>query len=352
MNAAIKSISYFLPPGELGHGELAARFGEAAMEKIERASGILTRRVADSSTCASDLAFSAAELLFKNSPVGRGDVGLLVMATQSPDYLLPTTACILQDRLGLPQSCAAFDVNLGCSQYVYGAAVASAWIRSKMAENVLLLTADTPSRTINPRDRSAVTLFGDGASATLFSASESGGLLDFVFGTDGSSHGDLILPCSGFRHPPAPEDFIEHDDGTGCVRANRDLYINGFRIFAFAYRAAFESVSALLKRNSLSVGDVGLFIFHQAGEKIVRAVAERLGVPDSKLHFKMRDIGNCGGSSVGVALADAALSGKLEPGMKVVLCAFGVGLSWGAALLEWTGDFCGAFTAESECPAK
>ena len=341
MKAAIKSIECELGAGSLTHAELCARFGEERMEKIARLSGIRNRRVVSGGVCASDLAFAAAERLFERSAVGKGDVDLLIMATQSPDYLMPTTACILQDRLGLPKSCAAFDVNLGCSQYVYGLAVANAWIASGMAKNALLLAGDTPTRVIHPLDRSAVSLFGDGACATLVSASESGGMSAFDFGTDGAGFEDLIIPASGFRRPPAAADSEEFEDADGNIRTNSHMRVDGIKIFSFAYRVLPRSVNSLLEKSGLGVGDIDLFVFHQAGEKIIRRAAERIGIPDSKLCFCLSEIGNCGGSSVGVALADAAGRGRLRPGMRVVLSAFGVGLSWGSVLLEWSADFAG-----------
>lgn len=342
MNAAITFVSYALPKKSLTHKELCGRFGGEVMEKILRVSGIENRRVADENTCASDLALQAAELLFQNSKTSKADIDLIMMATQTPDYLMPTTACILQDKLGLGKTCAAFDINLGCSQYLYGLGVANAWIKSGMAKKVLLLTGDTPTRTIHPMDKSAVALFGDGACATLIESANEGGILDFDFGSDGSGHKDLILPCSGFRSPQTPADLLPFDDGNGNIRANANMYINGFRIFAFAYKVVADSINNLLRKNSLTVEDIDLFIFHQAGDKIIRSSAERLGIPEEKLHFKLADIGNCGGSSLGIALADAFIKGRLKPKQKIVLCAFGVGLSWGSALIEWSGDFVGA----------
>ncbi|MBO6102196.1 MAG: hypothetical protein J6P03_02955, partial [Opitutales bacterium] len=184
---AIKAVEYELGENVLSHEELCARFGRAVMDKVLRVSGIRSRRVAGKSVCASDMAFLAAEKIFESGQAKREDIDLLIMATQSPDYLLPTTACILQDRLGLKKTCAAFDINLGCSQYVYALSCACAYLKSSLAKNALILTGDTPTKTINPMDKSAAAIFGDAASATYLEMDEGPGeISDFVFGTDGS----------------------------------------------------------------------------------------------------------------------------------------------------------------------
>ncbi len=344
MKPAITALAYALPENRLTHSELCERFGKLQMGKVAESSGIFERRIADAKTCASDLAFEAAELLFKNSKKDRAKVDLLIFATQTPDYLLPTTACILQKRLGLSKNIAAFDINLGCTQFTYALAQAHALIKSGLAKKALVLSADTITKTINPKDRSAASIFGDAAVAALVENSASGGFQDFVFGTDGGGYKDLILPTSGFRNPPEPADFIESSDADGNIRSNANLYVNGIKVFSFAYKVLYNSVSELLKKNSLGVEDIDMFIFHQAGEKIIKSASERLGIPNSKIHFKLHDIGNCGGASVGIALADAYMNNRIKPDMKIVLSSFGVGLSWCGILMDFSKDFKGAWT--------
>ncbi len=156
------------------------------------------------------------------------------------------------------------------------------------------------------------------------------------------------------RRIPTDADKIEYTDQDGNTRTNMNMYINGFGIFAFAYKSIPETVSKLLKKNSLTVDDIDMFVFHQAGEMMVSSAAKRLKIPSSKVYFKMHDIGNCGGASIPIALADAVINGRLKSGMKVVVCAFGVGLSWGATLINWNEDFIGAYTNMdfSESPEK
>ncbi len=331
--ARLTAISYALPNATLTHAELCKRFGAEVMEKVAAASGIRERRIAAPDECASDLAFAAAKrILEKHAP---DSFDALFFATQTPDYLLPSTACILQNRLGLKTDAAAFDINLGCTQFVYGLATAAAFVDSSMAEKVLLLCGDTPSKLINPKDKSAVALFSDAACACVVERAAGARLGKFSLGTDGGGYADLICPASGMRRPPRPEDYAESDDGSGNVRAAANLFVDGLKIFSFAFKTIPQCVEQTLKRNALSKTDIDLFVFHQAGEMIVRAAAQRLKLDAEKVYLNVRDIGNCGGSSPAIAIADAVAEGRIKRGMKVLVCAFGVGLSWGGTVLDF-----------------
>lgn len=332
MAVGIKALAYELAPGRLGHDELCARFGRAVMDKIAAASGIYTRRVALNGECASDFAVAAANKILDGEL--RKSIDLLIFATQTPDYLMPTTACVIQQRLGLSKDIAAFDINLGCTQFVYALAAAKSFIDARMARRALVLCGDTPTRLINKMDRSAASIFSDAGSACILEESPKNRLVDFVFGSDGAGAEDLICPVSGMRNPPSEKDFVEFEDENKNVRCNANLYINGFKIFAFAFKIIPQTVEKLLARNGLRKEDIDLFIFHQAGEKIITSAAGRLGLDMGKVYMNLRDIGNCGGSSVAIALADALASGRAKPGMRVLICAFGVGLSWGGAIIE------------------
>ncbi len=335
-SSAILATSYYLPENRLTHGQLVERFGAEAMQKVAESSGIFERRVAGPETCASDLAFRAAQDLLSAHAIDPASIDLLLMATQTPDYLLPTTACILQQRLGLPTTCAAFDINLGCSQYVYSLATAHSILVAGLAKRALVLTGETPTRLLHPQDRAVVPLFGDAGTATLLERVPQGqGFVQFELGTDGSGHEHLILPTSGLRHPRTPESAQETTDKNGCVRRGDDMYMDGAAIFMFTLKMVPKAVGNLLTKAGLTVDDVDLFIFHQASEMIIESSAKKLKIPREKLHYKLHDVGNSGGSTVAVALTDAWLAGRLRPGMRVVLSAFGVGLSWASALVVW-----------------
>ena len=333
MKVSITKLAYHLPEKKLTHAQLCERFGCDVMDKVATTSGIYERRISAEGECASDLAFKAAQKILTDQD--REDIDTLIFATQTPDYLLPTTACILQQRLGLRKDVNAFDINLGCTQFIFGLSTAKAYVASSMAKKVLLLCADTPTKLINPRDKSAVALFSDAASACIIEANGNNNILNFTLGTDGSGYDDLIAPTSAMRQPPRPEDYIEHEDENQNVRANTNLFINGFKIFAFAFKIIAQTVEKTLQQHNLTKGDIALFIFHQAGEKIITASAERLKLPPEKVYINLRDIGNCGGSSTAIALAQAQAEGKIKAGDKVLLCAFGVGLSWGATIIQF-----------------
>jgi len=336
MSTAIVASAYYVPENKLTHAALIDRFGEDTMRKVAESAGVLERRVTANGECASDLAFRAATDLLEHHKIPRNSIDLILFASQTPDYLLPTTACLLQDRLGLPNRCAAFDINLGCSQYVYSLAVGYSMIEAGLARRALLLTGDTVSRILHPMDRAVVPLFGDAGTATLLEKSEPGtGFLRFNLGTDGKGGQFLIWPTSGLRKPRTPDTAQEITDKNGNVRRGDDMFMDGAAIFMFTLKIVPKLIEELVTESGLKMSDVDLFVFHQASEMIVESSAKKLKIPPSKLHYKLHDVGNSGGSTVGVALTDAWLKDRIKPGMTVVLSAFGVGLSWAGALIRW-----------------
>lgn len=358
MSTAIIATSYHVPETRLTQAELAVRYGEEAARKVADSSGILERRVAGPGVCASDLAVRAAEDLLTRHAIDRAGIDLLIFATQTPDYLLPTTACLIQERLKLPTTCAAFDINLGCSQYVYSLAVAHSMLVAGLARRALVLTGDTVSRILHPQDRAVVPLFGDAGTATLLERCPEGqGFLRFKLGTDGKGGRFLIWPTSGLRKLKSPDTSREVTDKNGSVRSEDDMAMDGAAIFVFTLKTVPKLIDDLLAEEKLTVADVDLFIFHQASEMIVESSAKKLKIPREKLHYKLHDVGNSGGSTVAIALTDAWLKGRLRPGMTVVLSAFGVGLSWAGAIVRWPESSLGPvntgeFANSPETPAN
>jgi len=336
MSTAIIASSYYVPEKRLTHAELSLRYGKEMARKVAESSGIWERRIVGPGECASDLAVRAASDLLDRHKIDQSTIDLLIFATQTPDYLLPTTACLIQERLHLPTSCAAFDINLGCSQYVYSLAVAHSMVEAGLAHRALVLTGDTVSRIVHPQDRAVVPLFGDAGTATLLERAAPGeGFLGFKLGTDGKGAPFLIWPSSGMRKPRSAETAREITDKGGNIRREDDMAMDGAAVFVFTLKTVPKLVEDLLAAQKLTVDDVDLFIFHQASELIVESSAKKLKIPREKLHYKLHDVGNSGGSTVGIALTDAWLKGRLKPGMLVVLSAFGVGLSWAGALIRW-----------------
>ncbi len=319
--ARLGGIAAYLPAGVLDNPTLAALFPEWPAERIEEKLGIRERRIAGAEEYASDLAVKAAEALFEATGVGRETVDYLLVCTQSPDFLLPTTACLVQDRLGLPTTVGALDFNLGCSGYVYGLGLAKGLIESGQASRVLLVTAETYSKYMDAGDKNVRTLFGDGAAATWVTASGgSGSLGPFVYGTDGAGSENLIVRRGGARHREEGDAFLRMD---------------GPAIYSFTLRAVPAAVAEVLAKAGIGYGDVDLFVLHQASKYMLDGLARIMKVPAVKMVYAMGATGNTVSASIPLALMAAEREGRLKPGMRVVLVGFGVGLSWAACLVEW-----------------
>lgn len=335
IGSAIRAIAGALPDQVITNADLCD-LGWTA-EEIEQKTGIAERHVAHARECASDFAVSAAESLLIKSQLCRDEVDFVVFCTQTPDYLLPATACIIQDRLGLPTTCGALDANLGCSGYVYGLALARAVIGVGFAHNVLLLTGDTYTRLIHPRDRSVRTLFGDAATATWIAATERDGLGPFSFGTDGSGAKNLIVRAGALRLPASAETKREETDASGNVRTAEHLFMDGVEIFSFALERVPESVEHCLKKAGLTLDDIDLLVFHQANRYMLDHLQRKLGVPDEKMVVYLREVGNTVSSSIPLALEAMLREGRLTDGLRLLLVGFGVGYSWASCLVKWEG---------------
>jgi 3-oxoacyl-[acyl-carrier-protein] synthase-3 len=335
-SSAILAVEPELGSDTLTYEELEDRFGAGAMQKVLSGAGIRNRRVAPPGVCGSDLAFAAATRLVAKYDVDPHSIDLLIFCTQSPDYWMPTTACVLHERLKLKKQCAAFDINLGCSQYVYALSVAHSMLVSGVAKRALVLTGDTMSQTVHPGDRAVVPLMGDAGSATLLGeASEGAGFLGFELGTDGSGHKYLMIPAGGARLPWSPETAVEAIDAEGNVRTQQNLYMNGVAIFHFAISTVPGTVQALLAKLSLAMDQIDLFLFHQANKYMIEYLLKKMKIPAEKTHLYLEDVGNTSGSTIPLLLADAWRAGKVKPGANVLAIGFGVGLSWAATVIRW-----------------
>ena len=337
MTARIKAIEYYLPDTVLDNAQLAEHFGDWSSEKILEKTGIAQRHIAAEGQCSSDLAFEAAQQLFASQAVDRSEVDFVLLCTQSPDYFLPTTACVLQERLGIPTGTGALDFNLGCSGYVYGLGLAKGLIETGQARNVLFLTGETYSKYIHPDDRSVRTLFGDAGSATLVQADDASSAIEsigpFVYGTDGNGANNLIVPSGALRQSGAEDKAIK-DTFDNC-RGPRNLYMNGAEIFTFTLRMVPLAVLAVMKKANLSMEDIDLFVFHQANEFMLKHLRAKIGIPEAKFVISMGDVGNTVSSSIPIALKNCIDAGRIKEGSVILLIGFGVGYSWGATILHW-----------------
>lgn len=333
MSIGIRAIEYVVPENVLTNEVLAELYGDWTAEKIFAKTGIASRHIVAEEECASDLAERAARKLFETGVAEPAEIDFILLATQSPDYLLPTTACILQDRLGIPQTAGALDFNLGCSAYIYGLALAKSLVYTGIANNILLLMAETYSKYIHPFDRSTRTIFGDGAAATL--VCEGGHAIgEFDLGTDGSGKDTLIIPSGGARLPLTAKTGQEYIEGR-TTRTHYNLFMDGPEIFSFTIRVVPKTVKKVLKKHHLALEDIDLFVFHQANKFMLDYLREKIGIPEEKFYICMEDIGNTVSATIPIALKRAEDDGRLQKGDKVLLAGFGVGLSWGSTIITW-----------------
>ncbi|MEX0141902.1 3-oxoacyl-[acyl-carrier-protein] synthase 3 protein 2 [compost metagenome] len=331
--AHLTAIAYHLPQAILTNAALEQEFIDWPAQKILDKTGIAQRHIAAEHETASDLAFHAAEKLFATHDIARGDIDFLILCTQAPDYLLPSSACVLQQRLGLPTSCGALDINLGCSGYVYALAMAKGLIESGICKKVLLLTADTYSKYINARDRSVRTLFGDAAAASVIAGGAPElALGPFVLGTDGSGANNLIVPTGGMRTARSAATAIPVEDASGNWRSQDDLFMDGAQIVQFTLGAVPRTMQELLDKAGKTLDDIDHVIFHQANKFMLDALRRKIRIPEDKFVIEIDTVGNTVSSTIPIAIARARASGRILPGDTALLLGFGVGYSWAGTL--------------------
>lgn len=341
MRVMIRAIEYCLPEKIETIEDLAREHPEWPLERITSKTGVAARHIAGPGETAADLGVAAAQKLFASGVVAPEEIDFILFCTQTADYILPTTACVIQTRLGVPTSAGALDFNLGCSGFVYGLGLAKGLVSSGQARRLLLITADTYNKLIHADDRSVRTVFGDGGAATLIVADDAApdepyaGMGPFVYGTDGEGAPNLCVPAGGMRLPITGGEPIEYADAYGNRRSERNLFMHGRAIYGFALRAVPHAVSRLLDQATLSIDDIDCFVFHQASAKVLDALQRRIGIPEERFFVRMRDIGNTVSSTIPIALKDAADQGALRPGDRAMLVGFGVGYSWGATVIRW-----------------
>ena len=323
MKVKISSISYHLPEKTEGLIDLQRDNPDWDMPKLLEKTGIRTRHIASLDQTASDLAYIAAEQLLSDTQI-RNQIDLLILVTQSPDYLLPTSACILQDRLRLSQNCMAFDINLGCSGFVSALSVAGGLIESGVVNTGLILCADTYSKYIDKHDRACRPIFSDGAAAILVERTAIDSIGPFDFGTDGSGFEHLIVRRSGAR------DLVK-----ASVHPHPILEMHGSDVFLFTMRVVPACIVKLLARAGINIDQVDLFIFHQASRLVIENLIRLMSLDEKKVFVNHEFIGNTVSATIPIALKDAVANGRLTTGQTVVLVGFGVGLSWSAVVLRW-----------------
>ena len=327
----ISRIDSYLPSMSINNSKLYSEFPNYDPEKIEHKIGIRNRHIVYANETALDLAIKASEKVLNE--YDKSKIDFLILCTQSPDYYLPTTACILQDKLGLGTHVGAFDFNLGCSGYIYGLAICKGLIKAGIANNILLVMSETYSKHINKKDFANRSIFGDGAAATIIEKSDEDHIFEFVLGTDGKGMNNLIIPNGGLRKRYDVNAELKTDESVNS-RTDNDLYMNGPEIFNFTIKAIPNIIENTLKKNKLIIEEIDYIIFHQANKYMLDYLRKKIKVPPEKFYINMLETGNTVSATIPIALKDCFFNRIIKEGDKVLLCGFGVGYSWGATVIE------------------
>ena len=331
--AYIKGISYYLPERIVTNEGLVKEFPEWSVDKVAAMVGVNSCHLASAGETAGDMSEKSARKLFDEYNINPKDIDFLLLCTQSPDYFLPSTACILQNRLGIPTSSDAFNYNLGCSGCVYGMAMAKSFVDSGLAKNVLLLTAETYQKYLHPSDKSNRSIFGDGAAACFISSEGIAEIGECALGTDGSGAEHLIVKTVAARCKQPTG--IATEDADGHQRFDDYLYMNGSAIFNFTLDAVPAMMKEILEKNKMEKGEVDYYVFHQANKFMLNTIRKVCILPKDKFFINLEETGNTVSSTVMIGLKQCLEAGTIHEGMKVMVTGFGVGLSWGGTILKF-----------------
>lgn len=331
MGCRITRIEYYLPEKVLTNEELEKASGRWSAAKIEKKVGIRERHVTREDETALDLAYEASIKVLQG--YDKNKIDFLLLCTQSPDYIMPASACVLQDKLGLPTNVGALDINMGCSGYLYGLALAKSLINSGTAESVLLIVSDTLCKFVHEKDFSNMTILGDGAAAAILEKNDKEFIFEFVLGTDGKGWDKIIIPYGGMRHRYDPG-AKPIEDESGNLRTPNNFYMNGTDVFNFTIEAVPKVVADVLKKNQLEMDAIDYFVFHQANQYMIEYLRKKIKIPREKFFADMLHTGNTSSVSIPIALKESLDQGMIKEGDRVLLCGFGVGYSWGATIIK------------------
>ena len=308
---------------------------EKERAQVSATTGIEERRFAPENICTSDMGVELCKKLFEETGVNKDEIDILLFVSQSRDYILPNTACIIQDRLGLSKRCIAFDVPLGCSGYVYGISILSGMLSAAggALRKAVMIAGDVSSYYLNYRDKSTYPLFGDAVSATLMSYNpDEKNPLQFNLQTDGSGYDALVIPDCGNRNGFTNETLIEKEYAGGIWRSKRNVWLDGMRIYQFTVTEVAYNIEDLLEKYKVNLDDIDQFVFHQANKIMNETVRKQLKVKPEKVQYSLRKFGNT--SSASIPMTIVSESEHFKTGQKWLLSGFGVGLSWGSVLMH------------------
>lgn len=330
---ALKGIAACVPK-KTDHNKDYPYLAEADISKLIEATGIEQRRIAPKEICTSDMCCAAAEKLIAELGWDAATIDVLIFVSQTPDYILPNTAPVLQDRLGLSKSTMAFDMTLGCSGYVYGLSVLAGIMKAAGFKKGLLLAGDTITKIASEKDKSVMPLFGDAGSATALELQNDAPAMHFGLGTDGSGYKTIIIPDGGARNVVTEESLKQHTVSEGIERNNCQLVLEGMDVFSFGITTVPKAVSSFMEHFSLQQENVDHFIFHQANMMMNKMIAKKLKLPLEKVPFSLKEFGNTSSATIPLTIV-TALKGQLQnKKTSMVQCGFGVGLSWGTVYIE------------------
>lgn len=326
-NVKISGIAACVPPKRVDNMESALVEDKKELEKYIETTGVRYRYIAEDGICSSDLCMVAAEKLILDMGIDKSEIGCLIMVTQTPDYIFPATACVLQNRLGLSTDCMSFDITMSCPGWIYGLSVMSSILSAGKLKKGLLLVGETSTKAKSPYDRVNL-LAGDAGTATILEFSEDASPILFSMHTDGSNYRSLIIPDGGYRNPVKPESFEYHECKDGILRNRLNANMEGEDILSFAMHAAPKCIKGLLEHFDISKDDIDYFLIHQANQMINKLIQKRLKIDDEHCPYNIADFGNTSSTTIPLMIVNK-LSDTIG-GKKVVACGFGTGLAWGA----------------------
>lgn len=309
-------------------------------EMLVKTVGVEKRRVAEPGTATSDLCIASAEKLITELGWNREEIQLLIFISQSRDYIIPSTSGIIQDKLGLPHSCVAYDIGLGCSGWVYGVSAMVSMMQSTKIKKGLLLVGDISTLTASYRDKSTYPLFGDAATATAFEYDESATPIHFNLESDGSGYDAIIIPDGGMRNFISKQSFDYKKYGTGIYRNRLQIALNGIEVFNFALREVTPNVKRLLQETSETTADYDYFVFHQANLLMNETIRKMLKLDKEKVPYTIRNFGNTSSASIPLTIVSELREQISSRKVRLITCGFGVGLSWGSVALEMDRVVC------------
>jgi 3-oxoacyl-[acyl-carrier-protein] synthase-3 len=333
MGAEISTISYHLPAQMLTNQDLCQEFPNMTPDKIFSLSGVRNRYIASADETPSDLAYSAAEKLFSRHPETREEIDVILYCTQEPDAIAPITSCVLHERLHLRSDAFSLDIPNGCTGFVNGLLVAKSLLTNPNFNKILLLTAETGSKMLHPKDLKMRVLFSDAGCATLVSQTDSNKIGEFVTGTDGGETKGIWAERSGIRNPVDIEWLSQFTDVPNGMRNGRAL-MNGEELLYFCLTRVPKLFTDTLETNGLHIEDIDLFIFHQASKIVLDTLKKKCKIPDDKFLYTLEEYGNSGAATIPLALYVAIKDQRVLPGQKVMLVSFGVGLAWNATIID------------------